>query len=118
MIRDSLEVCTDQDLKLIFWKMRSIFQILGNASIEVELVSAGMLPGSLGEAARNEDEEGEVWYTISIVRGLQVKAVTEILLHELAHVVQWEVGDENEADHGPEWGIIYASLHCLWYDIT
>lgn len=104
------EVCTPGILRSLVARFKERVHILEDICFQVNLKR------DLKDAFAISHQcyyEGEAYYVIEIVEGLQVLAVEELLIHELAHVVNWEEGDV-EQDHGDEWGKSLALIYRLW----
>lgn len=56
---------------------------------------------------RNTKRDGE-HFLISICAGVSEEAAKETLLHEYAHVLAWELSED---DHGAEWGYQYSRIY-------
>lgn len=108
---EELEIITKGKLRRMFAAMRRAMPAIRDIPISVTIDSS--LKNSFGLATREEDCYGEVVYTISIIPGVQVITAEELLIHELAHVIHWEEGGD-EQHHGSEWGKIYASVYRMW----
>jgi len=67
-----------------------------------------------GECVLGEDGR----YTVNVIDTLSPEHTAEVLLHEVYHVIQWETCDSDVADHGPEFGVIFAGVYCKWLQIT
>lgn len=90
--------------------MRKKVYVLQDTCLEV------VLDADLVGAEASVDQDwyrGRPYYTVRISPGLQLIAVEELLIHEFAHVINWEEGGVNQA-HGDEWGKSYALIYRLW----
>ena len=56
------------------------------------------------------------YFTISLDSQIPAKHLPEVLVHEWAHALSWQLGPYNVDDHGPDWGIAYARLYQLVID--
>ena len=55
--------------------------------------------------------KGEPRFLVRIHRGLSKEAQLFVLVHELAHTIQWRINeDTRESDHDAEWGVAYARV--------
>ena len=55
--------------------------------------------------------KGEPRFLVRINKALSKEAQLFILVHELAHTIQWRVHEETrDSDHDAEWGVAYARV--------
>jgi hypothetical protein len=55
--------------------------------------------------------KGEPRFLVRINKALGKEAQMFVLVHELAHTIQWRVHEEmRESDHDAEWGVAYARV--------
>ena len=75
--------------------------------VEVRRADLGDHWGDTGIVER----KGEPYFLVRIHRGLSKEAQLFVLVHELAHTIQWRVNeDARECDHDAEWGVAYARV--------
>lgn len=75
--------------------------------IEVRRCDLGDIWGDTGIVYR----KGEPRFQIRIHSKLSDEAQLFVLVHELAHTLQWRINEEvRESDHDAEWGIAYARI--------
>jgi len=66
------------------------------------------LKGAFGSCdIRNTNRDGK-HFLISICSGISEESAKETLLHEYAHVLAWELSED---DHGAEWGYQYSRIY-------
>ena len=68
------------------------------------------MKGEWGDAGISV-RKGKPHFLVRIEKSLSIEAQVLILIHELAHCLQWRSNEESrESDHDAEWGIAYARL--------
>jgi hypothetical protein len=51
---------------------------------------------------------------VRIAAGLSLDTLRDALIHEWAHLRAWDLHGLEIADHGEEWGRVYAAVYSAW----
>lgn len=62
------------------------------------------------------DQIREGAYHIVVCETLSEAHTTEVLIHEVAHALQWETSGDATGLHGPEWGLCYALMYHRFFE--
>tara|TARA_R110002020_G_scaffold55059_4_gene153035 strand:- start:15772 stop:16122 length:351 start_codon:yes stop_codon:yes gene_type:complete len=57
-------------------------------------------------------------FQIRISKAVPQDVAYDILVHEWAHCLAWNVGNKNVTDHSPEWGVAFARVYCVVMETT
>jgi len=50
-------------------------------------------------------------FRIRIEKTLPENYAIDVLLHELAHALDWDSGEHSDDEHGPTWGEAYSAIY-------
>jgi hypothetical protein len=80
------------------------------ASLPVLVLSVPLLQvGLFGETYPDGDH-----YTVLIDPSLDPQEQAMVLMHEWAHVLVMDSGDQDSSSHGPLWGLAYSDIYREW----
>ena len=96
---------TSAELNRLMAKFRSRFSPMH--PVQVRRESLGGHCGDTSIVTR----KGESYFLVRIEKKLGTEAQVFCLWHELGHVLQWRINEEErENDHDAEWGICLAAI--------
>ena len=57
-------------------------------------------------------------FQIRVSNAVPQNVAYDILIHEWAHCLAWNIGNKNVTDHSPEWGVAFARVYCVVMETT
>ena len=73
---------------------------------KVEIRRLKLADGKLGLCTKMSSRH----FLIRVTKEASENFAIDILMHEWAHILAWDV----EQDHGPEWGLAYSRVYQFW----
>jgi len=73
------------------------------------------LPSDTAGHAELLDDTGR--FAIAVSSSLSYSETVDVLIHELAHVLDWSPVHGYTQDHGPTWGIHYAYVYRRFHGV-
>jgi hypothetical protein len=99
------ERCTDAEFRHMVDHLRAVCPPPKGCSVEAHRVPQAKLGDCAGTCAK----EGRR-FTINIRHESTQQETEETLIHEWAHMMDWRPYHPLSGDHGPTWGVWYASV--------
>ena len=109
--RLSALACTEGQFKHLCKETLALCPIPRNYRVRFKLVPQADILAWVEKAERGNT------FTVSVTEGHSYDHTQDLLIHELAHVIDWRPSTPLSCDHGPTFWIHYGTLYRAVYQV-